>query len=115
MLWHKITDISQLQDIIKLTQEQSANRLTVLIFKHSTRCSISSMALNRLETKWNDTDKIRAYYLDLLQHRDISNEIASLFSVEHASPQVLLIQNGTCIYHASHTDISATAILEAAH
>lgn len=114
MLWHKLIDISQLQDIIKLTKEQSANRLTVLIFKHSTRCSISSMALNRLETKWQDDEQIPAYYLDLLEHRDISNEIANLFSVEHASPQALLIQNGRCIYHASHTDISAMDILEVA-
>ena len=68
MLWHKLTDISKLQDIINLTKEQSANGLTVLIFKHSTRCSISSMALNRLETKWIDNEKIPAYYLDLLSY-----------------------------------------------
>ena len=113
MLWHKLTDISQLQDIINLSKEQSANGLAVLIFKHSTRCSISSMVLNRLETRWVDNDAIPAYYLDLLDHRDISNEIATVFSVEHASPQVLVIKNGTCIYNASHTDISAVDILEA--
>lgn len=113
MLWHTLTDIHQLQDIITLSKEQSANGLTVLIFKHSTRCSISSMALNRLETKWIDNEKIPAYYLDLLNHRDISNEIAHVFAVEHASPQVLLIKNGVCIYNASHTDISAADILEA--
>ena len=114
MLWHKLSDISQLQDIQNLSKEQSASGLTVLIFKHSTRCSISSMALNRLETKWKDNNNIPAYYLDLLAHRDISNEIASLYSVEHASPQVLLIKNGVCVYHASHTSISASEILEAA-
>lgn len=113
MLWHKLTDISQLQDIITLSKEQSTNGLTVLIFKHSTRCSISSMALNRLETKWVDTENIPAYYLDLLNYRNISNEIATLFSVEHASPQVLLIKNGVCVYNASHTHISAANILEA--
>ena len=113
MLWHKLTDTSQLQDIIHLSKEQSANGLTVLIFKHSTRCSISSMALNRLESKWIDNEKIPTYYLDLLNHRDISNEIADVFSIEHASPQVLLIKNGVCVYNASHTDISAADILEA--
>ena len=113
MLWHKLTDISQLQDIIHISNEQSTNGLTVFIFKHSTRCSISSMVLNRLETKWTDNEKIQTYYLDLLNHRDISNEIANLFSVEHASPQVLLIKNGVCVYNASHTDISAADILEA--
>lgn len=112
MLWHKLTDISQLQDILNLSKESHIN--AVLLFKHSTRCSISSMALSRLESKWIDDEKIPAYYLDLLNYRDISNEIENLFSVEHASPQVLLIKNESCIYHNSHSGISAVAILEAA-
>ncbi|HRF99766.1 MAG TPA: bacillithiol system redox-active protein YtxJ [Bacteroidia bacterium] len=112
MHWHKLSDISQLNDIQDLSKEQHIH--AVLLFKHSTRCSISSMALNRLETKWNDDEQIPAYYLDLLNHRDISNEIASLFNVEHASPQVLLIKNGKCIYHNSHNGINAVEILEAA-
>lgn len=112
MLWHKLSDISQLQDIKDLSKEQHID--AVLLFKHSTRCSISSMALNRLESKWNDDEQIPAYYLDLLNHRDISNEIADLFSVEHASPQVLLIKNGACIYHNSHNGINAAEILAAA-
>ena len=111
MLWHKLADISRLQDIIDLSEESHIK--AVLLFKHSTRCSISSMALNRLESKWKDDEKIPAYYLDLLNYRDISNEIERLFSVEHASPQVLLIKNGTCIYHNSHSGISAGALLEA--
>lgn len=115
MLWHKLSDITQLKDIKNSTIEQSANGLTVLLFKHSTRCSISSMALSRLESKWKDHDHIPAYYLDLLNYRDISNEIATLFNVEHASPQVLLIRNGVCIYHNSHNGISASEILEAAN
>ncbi len=113
MLWHKLSDISQLNDIQLLSKEQSNQGVTVLLFKHSTRCSISSMALSRLESKWVDNDKIQTYYLDLLNHRDISNEIASLYQVEHASPQVLLIKDGMCIYHASHTAINAADILEA--
>ncbi len=111
MLWHKLTDIDQLQEIQDLSKEQRIS--AVLLFKHSTRCSISSMALNRLETKWNDNEQIPAYYLDLLNHRDISNEIANLYLVEHASPQVLLIKDGKCIYHNSHNGINALEILEA--
>ena len=112
MNWRKLTDINQLQDIKNLSQEQHIN--AVLLFKHSTRCSISSMALNRLETKWADDEQIPTYYLDLLNHRDISNEIANMFSIEHASPQVLLIKNGICIYHKSHNGINASEILKAA-
>lgn len=113
MLWHQLSDRSQLYALINISKEQSARGLTVLIFKHSTRCSISSMALNRLESKWESSDLIKPYFLDLISHREISNEIAHVFGVEHASPQVLLIQNGTCFYHSSHNAISYQAIKEA--
>ncbi|MCC6182091.1 MAG: bacillithiol system redox-active protein YtxJ [Bacteroidia bacterium] len=109
MLWHKLTDINQIQEV----KVQSTKKLAVLIFKHSTRCSISSMALNRVESKWEDNENIATFYLDLLNHRDISNKIAEDFQVEHASPQVLLIKNGACIYHASHSNINAQSILDA--
>lgn len=112
MHWHQLTELSQLNDIITTTQ-QSAKQLTVLIFKHSTRCSISSMALNRLESRWKDNENVITYYLDLLNHREISNEIAQVFEIEHQSPQVLLIQNGKCFYHASHSAISVAEITEA--
>ncbi len=77
----------------------------ILIFKHSTRCSISSMALNRIEN--NQEQKIKScYYLDLIKFRSLSNKIESDFNVKHESPQVLVIESGRCIYHTSHNDIS---------
>lgn len=113
MLWHHLTDRSQLNALINISKEQSAQGLTVLLFKHSTRCSISSMALHRLESKWESTSLIKPYLLDLLSYREISNEIAQIFGVEHASPQVLLIKDGQCFYDASHSNISYNAIKEA--
>ena len=81
----------------------------VLIFKHSTRCSISSIALNRIES--NEPAQIKfCYYLDLIKYRSISNKIEVDFQVKHESPQVLVIENGKCIYHTSHNDISWSKI-----
>jgi bacillithiol system protein YtxJ len=82
----------------------------VLIFKHSTTCSISAMAFHRLERNAFDA---RFYYLDLKAHRDVSNLIASTFDVEHESPQVLIIDKGKAVYHRSHSDISPSGIREA--
>ncbi len=113
MLWHQLSDRSQLSSLINISMEQSAQGLTVLVFKHSTRCSISFMALNRLESKWEPNSNIKPYFLDLLTYREISNEIAQVFGIEHASPQVLLIKNGQCFYDASHGDISYQAVMEA--
>jgi len=112
MLWQALTQHSQLQDIILTSQQPGSNR-AVVIFKHSTRCSISSMVLNRFESRWQDDPSVPAYFLDLIQYRDLSNEIASVFDVVHQSPQVLVIKNGSCIYNASHTGISVPDILEA--
>ncbi|PWK26736.1 bacillithiol system protein YtxJ [Arcicella aurantiaca] len=103
MNWNQLTEVEQLQTI----KEESYN-YPVLILKHSTTCSISSTALNRLERNWKQekVGELKPYYLDLLRYRPISNEIANLFKVEHQSPQVLIIQNGECVYEASHFEIS---------
>lgn len=104
MNWHNIETLSQLEQV---KQEPLA-----LIFKHSTRCSISSAALDRLERKWNEQEMqaIRPYFLDLLRHRDISNKIAEIFGIEHQSPQVLVLENGKCVYHNSHYGIDYDSI-----
>lgn len=86
----------------------------VLIFKHSTSCSISSAAKDRLERGWDDLNSFdEVYYLDLLRHRDISNALAAEFDVRHESPQVLVIKDGVCVYHESHFGIRSREIAAA--
>lgn len=108
MNWNKLTSDAQLEAI----KEESVKQ-PVLIFKHSTTCSISAMALSRMERNWNDQLGVKPYYLDLHANRSISNKIESEFGVEHESPQVLLIKNGSCIYDASHMAISFTGLQQA--
>jgi len=99
----------QLENIQALSFSEEID--SVLIFKHSTRCPISSMAKNRLERAWDfDPERLPFYYLDLIRYRAISDRIAELYGVRHESPQILLIKNGQCIFHCSHTAISAEAI-----
>ncbi|QEM12691.1 MULTISPECIES: bacillithiol system redox-active protein YtxJ [Mucilaginibacter] len=84
-----------------------------LIFKHSTRCSISMMAKRRFELDWDNLpENMPLYFLDLIKHRDLSNQVAQLFQVHHESPQVLLIKNGECILDQSHSGISVDETLE---
>lgn len=82
-----------------------------VIFKHSTRCSISSVAFQRLQ-KAQQPDGIDFHYLDLLAHRPLSNKVAEVFKVHHESPQVLVIKDGKCIYDESHLGISMMDIVE---
>ena len=104
--WNDLTDLKQLDTIV-----QESNGTPVIIFKHSTRCSISRMALKNFEREYNiEIGDAKPYFLDLLEHRDISNEIASRFGVMHQSPQLILIKQGTAVYDTSHSDIDATAV-----
>ncbi len=106
MHWIELNDLDQINQI----RERSRQRPQV-IFKHSTRCSISSMALNRLE-RADVPPSADFYLLDLLRYRSVSNQVAEDFSVYHESPQVLLIKNGECIYDESHSGIAMPDILE---
>lgn len=107
MNWQTLNSVEQLREVL----EESKNE-PVVIFKHSTSCSISSMAKSRLERQWDDNglSNIKTYYLDLLSYRPISNEIAELLQVRHESPQLLLVQDGMCTYHASHLGINVDAL-----
>ena len=100
--WIELTDLGQLNEISTLSNEKP-----VAIFKHSTRCSISRMALKQFENEFDSSDKVTLYFLDLIAHRDVSNEIAHRFGVTHQSPQLILINDGKAIYNVSHSDIDA--------
>jgi bacillithiol system protein YtxJ len=108
MQWIHLTDEEQLKDILS----RSGNKPQV-IFKHSTRCSISSVAFQRLQ-KAKQPEGIDFYYLDLLAHRPLSNKVSEVFKVHHESPQVLVIRDGQCIYDESHLAISMLDIVEGA-
>lgn len=102
-----MNDSAQLEEIKK-----ESHNYPVLILKHSTRCSISSATLGRLERSWKQEEvgELKPYFLDLIAYRPISNQIAEDFGVWHESPQALIIRNGESVYDTSHFDISFDAI-----
>jgi bacillithiol system protein YtxJ len=99
MNWKTLTSEEQLQEI----NTESAHQ-PVAVFKHSTRCSISSMAKARLD-RAAAPEGLTFYYLDLIAYRALSNKVAEIYNIPHESPQLLLIRNGECIYDESHTGI----------
>jgi len=110
MTWSELKSEDQLDQI-----KEESKVIPVLIFKHSKRCSVSRVALDRLERKWNaeEMSHLKPYFLDLISFPETSNRIASQFEVEHESPQVLIIENGQSVYDRSHFDIDYTQILKA--
>ena len=105
MNWIELTDLQQLEQI----KEQSKLQ-PVVIFKHSTRCSISSMAKTRLEQD-PLPDEVLFYYLDLITYRPVSSQIAEDFKVYHQSPQILIIKDGECTFNVSHYGITVEKIV----
>lgn len=106
MNWIPLNSIQQLSEIDEVSVHSP-----LVIFKHSTRCSISMMIKGRLERE-SIPDGINFYYLDLLNHRDVSNAIAEKYHVHHESPQVLLIKNRECVYAESQTAILMSDIID---
>lgn len=104
MAWIKLSSQQDLERLISDSEETP-----VVIFKHSTRCSLSAMALNRLSEV---TKNIDIHIIDVINHRDISNLVVQKFHVPHQSPQVIVVKKSNCSYHTSHMDISATMLLE---
>lgn len=106
----KICDISEFQQVLQRSHEEP-----VVLFKHSTRCSISSVALARIETDPGFEKNVESYLVDVIACRPLSNLIAEHFNVQHESPQVLVIFQGECIFDESHLGISAKEIIEVAN
>jgi|SRR5688572_883846 bacillithiol system protein YtxJ len=107
MNWIELNSLEQLDTIAA----ESAHT-PVLIYKHSTRCNISRTTLDRLDRNYKAEEMrgMKAYYLDLISNREISNAVAQKFGIEHESPQALLIKNGKATYTASHFEIDYRTI-----
>ena len=102
--WIALNSIEQLDEI-----EQKSNSKYQAIFKHSTRCGISSGVLRQFERQ-EDTGEVDFYLLDLLSFRPISEEITSKFGVMHQSPQLIVLKDGAVVAHGSHYDIMSVKI-----
>ncbi len=112
MVWSQLNTIAQIQDI----KEASYQQRPLFIFKHSTRCPISTMAYGRLKkSSEKQLEQATVFYLDVLSYREVSNAVSETFAVDHESPQILRISNGLCPFHASHNGITQEALVESIH
>ncbi|MCH7525536.1 MAG: bacillithiol system redox-active protein YtxJ [Bacteroidetes bacterium] len=101
--WIALNAIEQLKHI-----QEKSNTKTQVIFKHSTRCGVSRMVLNQFVDAYELTaDDLDLYFLDLVNYRNVSNEVGYMFQVMHESPQLLVIKNGVVVAHDSHGGVNA--------
>ncbi|MBT8262303.1 MAG: bacillithiol system redox-active protein YtxJ [Bacteroidia bacterium] len=104
--WDRLTRIEQLDEIVEISKS-----VPVAIFKHSTSCGISRMALRQFEGSYDlEANQMRLFYLDLLSYREVSNEVSIRFQVIHQSPQLIVIKNGIAVHSASHHGIMTSRL-----
>lgn len=74
------------------------------IFKHSTRCPISSRAAEEVsDYEW----KTPVYWVNVIEERPMSDWVAKETRVTHQSPQLLFFEGGKLVKTLSHSDICA--------
>lgn len=86
----------------------ASGTLPHFIFKHSTHCGISSRAIREFEDFMATVAPGFAFCrVDVIESRMSSDELELLSQVRHESPQVLLMWNSACVWHASHGRIKS--------
>ena len=109
MPWQPLIRPDQIKYLLNHSYDQR-----VLVFKHSTRCIISSMVLRAIESSAEQLAELGSWqYLDLIEYRECSNQVAKQFGVVHQSPQLIVLKNGAVLWEASHQSISPETILAA--
>jgi bacillithiol system protein YtxJ len=104
--WNYLESMEDLDNASQISHEK-----TVVLFKHSTRCSISRFVLKQFESSYGiPSDRMEIFFLDLIEYRSISNEIAERFGVTHQSPQMIVLKDGKAVYDASHESIDAKSL-----
>ncbi len=76
-----------------------------ILYKHSPTCSLcgwSQYVLGRMA----EQDGLTLELVDVFTQRALSNDIAAHFGVRHESPQILIVEDGQLLWHASHRGVA---------
>ncbi|PYS13467.1 MAG: bacillithiol system redox-active protein YtxJ [Acidobacteria bacterium] len=106
-----VIELRQDRDLEQLVEISKSN--PVLIFKHSTQCSISSQAYDEFRQFAESASELACGLILVIENPAISDAIAKRFKVRHESPQVIFIKDGRAAWHASHWSITIESLNEA--
>jgi bacillithiol system protein YtxJ len=101
--WQEITSIDALHALLA-----DSSRGHYVVLKHSGRCGISAMAKSRLER--HADVRLSYFMIDVLRHRDVSNELARVTNITHESPQAFLYEGDRLLEVKSHMAISPSEL-----
>jgi len=106
--WEYLRDVNTFKQLVHESSEKP-----LVIFKHSTRCPISSMALDRFNDAASEiAAESNLVMIDVIDDRPTSLHVADALGVMHQSPQVLVVHNEKAVYDNSHNGIQGKTVLE---
>ena len=106
-----VVELRQDQDLEQLLERSRTD--PVLIFKHSTQCSISGHIYQDFREFAENNPDLESAVVLVIESRRLSQQIATRFGIRHESPQALLIKDGRVVWHASHWSITADSLSDA--
>jgi bacillithiol system protein YtxJ len=81
-----------------------------LVYKHSTRCPISAMALDEIELLEERRPDAPVYLVDVIDARALSRHVAERTGIVHHSPQAILLVGGRAVWAGSHFEVRAEVL-----
>ncbi|MEK8128543.1 bacillithiol system redox-active protein YtxJ [Paenibacillus filicis] len=101
--WKEITTAEEWEQAL-----ENSGTKGVVVLKHSTRCPVSTNALQEYDAYLGKTPNTDVDYLlvKVIESRPVSNQIAETTGVTHASPQVLYVKNKETVWNTSHWAIT---------
>ena len=100
--------LRELKDAAELDDALASER--AILYKHSTRCAVSAIVIDEVLRFEEAHPDWTTYVLKVIEQRELSNAVAERLGVSHESPQVFVIRQGQCVWHASHNYITAQAL-----
>lgn len=84
----------------------------VVLYKHSPSCGASRWAMTEMERLADDRPETPIFVVDVIRQRPLARRLAEMLRVTHASPQVLLLEQGSVVWHGAHSNVRADFVEE---
>jgi len=81
-----------------------------LVFKHSTRCPVSTAAHREVAEFRRRNPEAPVYVVHVVEQRSLSRAVAERTGILHESPQAIVLASGAVAWSDSHEGVTAEAL-----
>ncbi len=101
---------------ISTTQELTwliENQKNFVVYKYnSNSCKLSEKTIQQIQEAQAEWQLEHLYFVDIIEHRDVSNLIEEVSLIKHESPQVIVFKEWKASTNTSHMKINKQRILD---